>query len=112
MVPVPVDLSNLGDVVKTDLLRNIYIYIYNAKIRNIKDKIPDFTNLATTTTTLNAKINEVKNKIPNIDNLATTTALTVGKNKIPNDSNLVKETAFNTKIGEMENKITSNRDHH
>ena len=88
MVPVPVDLSNLGDVVKTDLLKKKNIYIYNAKIRNIKDKIPDFTNLATTT------------------------ALTVGKNKIPNDSNLVKETTFNTKIGEMENKITSNQGHH
>ena len=31
------------------------------------------TNLATTATAINAKINEVKNKIPNITNLATTT---------------------------------------
>ena len=49
--------------------------MYNAKIENIEDKIPDITNLATNTT-LNTKINEVKNKIPNITNLATTTALT------------------------------------
>ena len=37
------------------------------------------TNL-TTTTTLNAKINEVKNKVPNITYLATTTALTSVEN--------------------------------
>ena len=47
----------------------------DAKIKNIEDKIPDITNIATNTT-LNAKINEVKNKVPNITNLATTTALT------------------------------------
>ena len=47
---------------------------YNAKIKNIEDKIPNITNLATNTT-LNAKINEVKNKIPNITNFATITAL-------------------------------------
>ena len=43
--------------------------IYNAEIKNIENKIPDITNLATNTT-LNAKINEVK-KIPSITNLAT-----------------------------------------
>ena len=36
------------------------------------------------------KINQVKNKIPNITNLATPTALTAVENKIPNVSNLVK----------------------
>ena len=46
--------------------------MYNAKIKNIEDKIGDIT----TSTALNAKINEVKNKIPDITNLATTTALT------------------------------------
>ena len=52
--------------------------MYNAKIKNIEDKIGDIT----TSTALNAKINEVKNKIPNITNLATTTALTAVENKI------------------------------
>ena len=42
--------------------------------KNIEDKIPDITNLATKTT-LNAKINEVKAEIPSITNLATTTTL-------------------------------------
>ena len=32
--------------------------VYNAKINNIEDKIPDMTNLATNTN-LNAKINEI-----------------------------------------------------
>ena len=52
------------------------------KIKNIKDKIPDITNLATKTT-LNAKINEVKGEIPSITNLATKTALNAVENKIP-----------------------------
>ena len=39
--------------------------VYNAKINNIEDKIPDMTNLATNTN-LNAKINEIRNKIPRI----------------------------------------------
>ena len=45
--------------------------------------MPCITNLAKTTD-LNAKINEVKNKIPNITNLDTiTTAFTAVENKIP-----------------------------
>ena len=43
--------------------------MYNAKIKNIEDKIPDITNLATKTT-LNAKTNEVKGEIPSITDLA------------------------------------------
>ena len=41
--------------------------VYNAKIKDIEDKIPDVTTLATRTT-LNAKINEVKGQIPSINN--------------------------------------------
>ena len=63
---------------------------YNAKIKIIKNKISDITNLAPNIT-LNAKINEVKNKIPSITNLATTTALTDVENKIPNVGDLVKK---------------------
>ena len=53
--------------------------VYNAKIKNIDDEIPDITNLATTTA-LNAKINEVIKKIPNTTNVATTNALTAVEN--------------------------------
>ena len=84
LVPALVDLSKLCDVVKNDVIKK------DAKIKNIEDKIPDITNLATTTT-LNAKINEVKNKILNITDLATTADLTAVENKIRNVSNLVKK---------------------
>ena len=60
LVPVPVDLSKLSDVVKNDVVKKD---VYNAKIKTVEDKIPDITNVPNNTT-LNAKINEVKNKIP------------------------------------------------
>ena len=40
---------------------------------------------------LHSRINEVKNKIPNISNLATATALTTVENRTPNVKNLVKK---------------------
>ena len=73
MVPAPVDLNKLSNVLKTDVVKK---GVYNSIIKDMEDKIPDVTNLATNAT-LNAKINEVINKIPNISNLATTTALIV-----------------------------------
>ena len=87
LVPAPVDLSKLSYVVKYDVVEKD---IYNAKIKNIEDKIPDISNLATNTA-LNAKINKVNNKIPNITNLGTTTALTDVESKIPNISSLVEK---------------------
>ena len=71
LVPVLVDLGKLSEVVKKDIIKKDAC---NAKIKNIEDKIPDITNLATNTT-LNAKINEVKGEIPSITNLATTFAV-------------------------------------
>ena len=47
LVPVPVDLSKLSDVVKNDVVKKD---VYDAKIKNIEDKILDITNLATNTT--------------------------------------------------------------
>ena len=59
---------------------------FKAKIKNIEDKIPDITNLATNTT-FNVEINQVKNKIPNIKNLATTTTvLTTVENEKPDQN--------------------------
>ena len=102
LVPVPVDLSKRSNAVKNDVVKKD---AYNAKIKNIEDKIPDITNLATKTT-LTAKTNEVNGEIPNITNLATTSALTAVENKIPSVSNLVKKTNYNTKNNETEKKIT------
>ena len=70
LVPVPVDLSKISNIMKNDFKKDVY----NAEIKDIEDKILDFTNLATNTT-LNAKINEVKNETPSITNLATTAAV-------------------------------------
>ena len=39
-------LSKLSDVVKNNVVKRTE---YNAKIKNIEDKIPDITNLATNT---------------------------------------------------------------
>ena len=44
LVPVPVDLSKLSDVVKNDV---VIKDVYNAKIKNIQHKIPSITNIAT-----------------------------------------------------------------
>ena len=52
---VPTDLSKLSDVVKNDVVQNTE---YDAKIKDIEDKIPSITNLATSAS-LNVKINEV-----------------------------------------------------
>ena len=83
-VPAPVDLSKLSNLMKNEAVKKD---VYNAKIKNIEDIIPDVTNIVTKNT-LNAKINAAKNEI-NITNLATTSALTVVDNKIPSVSNLV-----------------------
>ena len=64
MVPVPVDLSKLSDIVKSDVVKK---YVYNAKIKNMEDEIPDVPKLPTDTT-LNAKINKVNKEIPIINN--------------------------------------------
>ena len=45
-------------------------------------------------------------KIPNISSLATKAALATVENKITNISNLVKKTGFDTKITEIEKKLT------
>ena len=57
-------------------------------------------------TDYNAKITEIKNKIPSISSLATKTALTTVENKIPSVSSLVKQTDYDTKISELEKKLT------
>ena len=78
LVPVPVDLSKLSDVVKNDVVEKD---VYNAKMKNIEDKISDITNLATKTT-LNANTNEVKGEISSITKFATTASLNAKVNEL------------------------------
>ena len=96
LVRVAVDLSKLSDAIKNCVVKK---EVYNAKIKNIEDIIPDIKNVSANTD-LDDKINEVNNEIPNITNLTTTTALTAVEDKIPNVSNLVIKTYYNTKMSE------------
>ena len=86
-VPAPIDLSKLSNVVKNAVVKKD---VYDAKIRNIENKIPDITKLAPNAS-LNAKVNEAKGEIPNITNLTSNTSLNAKinevKSEIPNISN-------------------------
>ena len=62
LVPVPVDLNKLSDVVKNDVVKND---VYNVKMKNIEDKIPDIANVASKTI-LNVKMKKFKSEILNI----------------------------------------------
>ena len=78
LVRVPVDLSKLSDLVKSSVVKKD---VYNAKMKNIEDKIPVTTNL-TANASLNAKISEVKGEMSSIANLATAAAFTTVENKV------------------------------
>ena len=103
LIPVPVYLSKLRDVVNNDVVKKD---VHNAKIKNYEDKIPDITTKLGAKTTLNGKINEVKVEIPSITNLATTNVLTAVENKIPNVSNLFKKLTTTQKVVKLKKKIT------
>ena len=104
LVPVPVDLSKLSDVLKNDVVKKTK---YNAKVKEIEDKIPDITNLATNTT-LNAKTNEIKNEIPSITNLATTAALNTKINEVKNKKPNITNLATDTVLTAVEHKVPDN----
>ena len=100
LVPVPVDLSKLSDVVKYDVIKKSEYDKLVTKVNNIdtsrfvlktkydrdksklKNKVPDTSSLVKKTD-YNAKITEIEGKIPDVTNLATKTALTAVENKIP-----------------------------
>ena len=120
LVPVPVDLSKLSDVVKNDVAKKTVYDKLVAKVDNIdtsdfvlktkyntdktelEKKIPNVTDFVK-----KVKLTELENKIPDISSLATKTALTTVENKIPDVSNLVKKTDYNTKVTEIENKLNN-----
>ena len=78
----------------------------NAKVNEVKNEVPSITNLATNAS-LNVKTNEVKGEIPGIISLAATAAFTTVENKITNLSDLVKKkkTDYDANISEMEKNI-------
>ena len=125
LAPVPVDLSNLSDVVKNNVVKTKTVYDklvakvnsvdtsafvlktkYDADKTELEKNIPDTSGLVKKTD-YNTKITEIKGKIPDVSNLTIKTALTIVKNKIPDVSSLVKKTDYDTKFTEIEKKITN-----
>ena len=74
---------------------------YQTYKTELKKKIPDVTDFVKKT-----KLTKLENKIPDISSLATKTALTAVENKTPNVSSLVKKTNCDTKISDLEKKLT------
>ena len=74
---------------------------YQTDKTELEKKIPDVTDFVKKT-----KLTELENKIPDVSSLATKTALTAVENKIPDVSSLVKKTDYDTKISELEKKLT------
>ena len=101
LVPVPVDLSKLSDVVKNDVVKKtVYDKLvtqvnsidtsrfvlktkYDTDESELKNKIPDTSRLVKKTD-YNAKITEIESKIQSISGLATNAALTAVENKTTN----------------------------
>ena len=79
LVPVPVDLSKLSDVVKNDVVKKTVYDKLVAKVNNIDTS--DFV--------LKTKYNTDETEL---------------EKKIPDVCNLVKKTDYNTKVTETENK--------
>ena len=119
LAPVLVDLNKLSDIVKNDVLKKAAYDKLVAKVNNIdtsafvlktkyrtdkrelEKKIPGVTDFVKKT-----KLTELENEIPDVSSLATKTELTAVKNKMPSVSSLVRKANYDTKITEIENKLT------
>ena len=108
LIPIPIDLSTLGDVVKHDNVKKTVYDKLVAKVNNIDinefvlktkyetdnlyldKKIPD-TSEPVKKLDYNANINKIESKIQNISDLVTNVQLTAVDNKMPNIKSLVKK---------------------
>ena len=115
LVPVPVDLSKISDVVKNDVVKKGVQDKLVAKVDNIdtsgfvlktkydtdkselENKVPDTGGLVKKTN-YNTKLTTIEGKNSDISGLATKTGLTIVENKIPDVSKLVKKTDYSTKV--------------
>ena len=118
LVPVPVDLSKLSDVVKNDVVKkNAYdklvaevnsidtsLFVlktkYDTDKSELNNKIPD-TNSLVKETYYNTKITEIEGKIPDVSKLVIKTVLTTVENKIPSVSNLFKKHTITLKLQKL-----------
>ena len=99
-IEVELDLSSYAT--KTDFKNVTHVDISSFALK---------TNLASLKTVVykldySSEITEIENKIPSISGLATNSALTAVENKIPDVISLVTKTDYNTKISDIEKKIT------
>ena len=112
-------MSKLSNVVKNDVVKKTVYDELAAKVNNVgtsdfvlktnykTDKTESEHKIAHVTDFVKkVKLTELENKIPDVSSLATTNALSAGENKIASVSNLVKKTDYNTKISELEKKLT------
>ena len=99
LVPVPVNLSKLSDVVKNDVVKkDVYDKLvtkvnsidtsgfvlktkYDTDKSELENKIPDTSGLVKKTN-YDAKIADIEGRIPDANNLATKTSLTTVENNI------------------------------
>ena len=118
LVPLPVDLSKLSDVVKNVVVKKTEYDKLVGKVNNIdtsgfvlktkydadkselENKIPDTSGFVKKTD-YNAKITDIEGKIPDVSNLATKNALTTVENKMLEFSNLVKEQIITLKLQKL-----------
>ena len=114
LVPVPVDLSKLSDVVKKTEYDKLVAKVnsidasafvlktkYETDKSKIENKNPDKK------TDYNTKIAKIEGEVPNVRNLVTKATLTTIDNKIPSVSSLAKKTDYNAKITEIENRLNN-----
>ena len=74
---------------------------YQTEKTELEKNIPDVTDFVKTN-----KTHWINNKIPDVSSLARKTALSAVEKKIPDFSSLVKKTIYDTKISELEKKLT------
>ena len=98
LATVPVDMSKLSNVVKSDVVKKAVHYNLAAKLNNIDSAFVLKTKYDTDKTELEkkildvsdllkkAKLIELENKLPDVSSLATRTALTAVENNIPSVS--------------------------
>ena len=95
MVPVPVDLSKLKELVENNVVK-----------KTEYDELVEKANAIDTSgfvkkTDCDSKINEIKGEIPSITGLDTAAAFNDAKNKIPDISDLVKKQIMMLKINKI-----------
>ena len=100
LAQVHVDLNKLSDVVKNDVVKKTVSDKLVAKVNNID------TSEFVLKRTYNADKTELESKTPDVSSLTIKTASTAVENKIPDVNSLFKKTNYNTKITEIEKKLT------